>query len=505
MHTLGQYRGTVVSCRYAVPRALWGLECREKLRKTFESAIARTVLEHPLLQVGLIGANSRKPAWTPLESIDFRHHVEWKSVEDVAELEPLYKDVMQHHLDAEFTNLESQPCWRITILHRSAEAESLQVVYSWNHANHDGMGGKIFHQYLLKYLNETSNDDNKKALPFLKDRILKLPAATIAERFPPAQQDVTKFPISADYIFKELWHARPAILGSDRSTQATWAPIRPSTYKTEFRTFSLNRDDLARVLVGCRAHKTTLTGLFHALCFATLTAQLDKREAPAFVASTALNMRPFLPSRSPAYPWLEPNKTLANLVSSMEHRFGKEIAARMRCLVRDNDASNDEAPLDTELKTLIWQVAATVRSEIETRISLGIRNDITGMMKFVSDWRTYVQELSQKPRGDSWRVTNLGVLDGTLGAATPESQRQGQERDRGSRTDIPYGSWSIDHAEFVLSAEMPAVALVVAPIAVKGGDIVVSFSWQDCAIEAAFGERFVANIEKLTRQLATAS
>ena len=153
-----------MSCRYAVPQALSGPDSRKQLRETFESAIAHAVLEHPLLHVGLIGAPSRKPSWTRLETIDFRNHVEWKPVEDAAELEPLYRDTMQRHLDTEFPDLESRPGWRIAILHQLPEARSLQVIYSWNHTNHDGISAKIFHQAILRRLNEIHSGDDKKPL-----------------------------------------------------------------------------------------------------------------------------------------------------------------------------------------------------------------------------------------------------------------------------------------------------------------------------------------------------
>ena len=496
MHTLNLYRGTVVSCRYAVPRALSGPEARKQLRETFESAIARAVLEHPLLQVGLVGAASRKPAWTRLESIDFRNHVDWKPVEDTADLEPLYQDTIQQHLDTEFTDLEARPGWRIAILHRLPEAESLDVVYSWNHANHDGMGAKIFHQTLLRCLNEVNSGNGQKLVLGFQDRVLTLPASTIAERFTPTQHELVKFSTSTDYVLRGFCkESLPAVLTPKRTTHAAWAPIQTSPYKTPFRTFSLDAEGLGRVLSRCRQHGTTLTGLFHALALVALAAQLDAHEAPGFEGGTALSMRRFLPSKPPSYPWVEPDKTMGNFVSTMGHVFGKEVVASVRRLARDDDNS----PLGEDLEEVMWEVAATVRGEIENKIKTGVRNDIVGLIRFVTDWRTQLREMAQKPREHSWIVTNLGVLDG---AAPPQPQSEGANGDGEGDSESSSRYWSIDHAEFVLGSEVSAAALLISPIAVKGRDLVVAISWQDCVVETSFGDRFVANVERWIRHLA---
>lgn len=483
-HTLGQYIGTVIACRYAIPRALTNPDSQEKLVEVFESAIARTILEHPLLQVGLVGANSKKPAWTQLESVDLRNHVEWDFAENSARFDLLCRSALQFQLDTEFPNLESQPGWRISVLHQR-ESNVLEVIFSFNHANSDGMGGKIFHETLLRRLNETSIDDT---LPTLKDRILKVP--TVVDRFPPTQHQLTKFTMSTEFILRMLWRETlPPAITSKRTTHATWAPIRTSPYKTQFRSFNIDKQSLGHILAACRKHKTTITGLLHALSLTSLASQLEESKARAFEAASALSMRRFLPSQPSSHPWFEPNNTIGNLVSAMPHRFNTKTVAKIRSCIRDGGGS--DGSLSEALEATIWEIAAVVRTELEVRLKMGVKNDLTGVMKFVGDWHTQMQEQAQKPRVQSWVVSNLGVLDGGGSEGVVEEEKE--------------DGWSIDQAQFFLSAEVPAAALTVSPIAVKGKDLVVSVSWQDCVMDCAFGERFIANLERWSKQLGSAS
>ncbi len=502
MHTLGQYYGTLIACRYTIPPALASPDSHDELIEFFEFALARAVLEHPVLQVGLVGANPRKPAWTRLETVNFRNHITWQTAEDSTAFNTQRRIALQLHLDTEFTKLETQPGWRITVL-RQEGVGFLEVIFSWNHANSDGMGAKVFHQTLLRYLNKIESDE---ALPGFKDRVLRLP--TTIDRFPPTQHQLVKFTLTPEFVLKTgLRELVSPALAPKRSAQAAWAPILSSPYKTQLRWFSVDQECLARILLACRRHSTTITALLHVLCLASLASQLGEREARAFEAGTALTMRRFLPSRPPSHPWFEPDRAVGNLVSAMSHRFAPDLVARVRsCIVAPGDGDrdgNDDNLLGAEaLETAVWAVASAVRGEIVARLEMGVRNDITGMMKFVGDWRAQMRATARRPRALTWVVTNLGVLDGAAAAregggedvAGDDEQRAGEE-----------GRWSIDQAQFALSAEVASAVFMVSPIAVKGKELVVSCSWQDCVVDAGLGERLTANLERWIKQIGSAS
>ncbi|RYP10330.1 hypothetical protein DL765_008140 [Monosporascus sp. GIB2] len=487
-HTLQQYFGTAVACRYLVPPSLASPESYEKLVDIFESAVAQAVLEHPLLQVGIVGEHSKTPTWIQLGSVDFRNHVEWKAAESSEEFDRLFRQTLQSQLDTEFADLGSRPCWRMSVLHQK-EAGFLEVIYCFNHPASDGTGAKIFHQALLRCLNSRAADDARSRI--LKDRVLELPESL--DRFIPAQHKITKFPVTAGYAAKALWKdVRPPFLSKNPS-HATWAPYRTSPNKTRLGCFSIGQPALQRVLAECRRQRTTLTGLLHALCLISLAPQLGQSEARAFAAMTAVNTRQLLPSNPPAYPWLELNKAVGNFTSAIFHEFDEELVALVRSHARDGSPS--DLPPDERLKSVAWEVASAVRRKIEVDLRLGVKNSILSLMKFVDvlgGWKAHLKDHVRTPREQSWLVTNLGVLDGTIRGDTSEGTEDAE-------------AWRIAHAQFVLGADVASAVFQVSPIAVKGGDLVVYCSWQDCVVDSDLAERFVANLEKWMKHLGSPS
>ncbi len=66
MHTLDQYRGTLVACRYSLPSSLTH-------REALETQVVRS---QPHMQVGVIGEYTKRPVYVHLDHIDLRNHVD---------------------------------------------------------------------------------------------------------------------------------------------------------------------------------------------------------------------------------------------------------------------------------------------------------------------------------------------------------------------------------------------------------------------------------------------
>ena len=75
MYLLDQYRGTALSCRYAIPPRLAPAESRTQLKKTVKIAVVDIVMRHPMLQVGMMNATSKTPSWIQLQSLDLTQHI----------------------------------------------------------------------------------------------------------------------------------------------------------------------------------------------------------------------------------------------------------------------------------------------------------------------------------------------------------------------------------------------------------------------------------------------
>ena len=195
-----------------------------------------------------------------------------------------------------------------------------------------------------------------------------------------------------------------------------------------------------------------------------------------FASRTPYDLRHILPSNPPKFPWLKPKELMCNYVSVVDHEFNPQLVETIRSRI---DAHGPDAALSPQLMEIVWSVAARVRREIKERLDSGLHNDLIGIMKLVSDWRTQQKGEMHRTRYLSWLVTNLGVLDGKTGDA---AQRE--------------GGWSLHRAELILSAETPSAAFSASLMTVKDGDMCVTCSWQECVVDAKLGEGLVTDLKR---------
>lgn len=231
MYTLDQYRGTSVSCRYTIPPRMRTPETRTELVYTVEKAIAEVVLKHPVLQVGIVGADSKNPRWIQLHSLDLLNHIRWRNLSAAENFDELSSEVTASEVDGLFPDLQSRPGWRITIL-RQELTDILEIHFTWNHPHADGISAKIFMQDLFQTLNNQKLQSHKEE-GFALTTIL-LPESSPS--LPPPIEDVCKLPVSLGWIIKMAWEEfGPPSLAWTRPSLAKWAPIQLSPYKTQFR------------------------------------------------------------------------------------------------------------------------------------------------------------------------------------------------------------------------------------------------------------------------------
>ncbi|KAL7622637.1 Alcohol acetyltransferase [Parahypoxylon ruwenzoriense] len=486
MLSLDLYRGNMVTCQYTIPASLLSSPSSssspspnfELLQGTVESGIARLVLAHPFLRVGLRGESRRKPDWMSLESVDFRRHVQWHHVPSSATEEEYEREVegfIRGQLDERFLE--------------------------WGHAHTDGMSAKIWHEDLLRNLNELlRNKGTVDPLPELKDRILTIPPAAL-QLLPPLHT-LCKFPVSLGYALATLWRElKPPALASSSIksdvTSARWSPISVKPYKPQYRQFALSNAELGRVITMCRSKGTTLTGLLQALVMASLACRLTPEEAQGFLGVTIVNLRPLIEGEERAKKVLREVKEktgesvdlkrmMANYMTAMTHEFETQLVKDIRARAGSGEEGSASKDRIAALDQLVWSTAGRIRGEIQAKLDRGLKNDLLGLVKAVLDFRVLFKDMVKKPRAHSFAVTNLGVIDGNPGSGT----EVGADRE---------GGWSIDRAIFSVSPEVAGSAFTVCPIAVKGGELWVSCDWQDCAMDAALGDGVTADLEAWLR------
>jgi hypothetical protein len=478
MYLLDQYRGTVLSCRYAIPPRLALAESRTQLEKAVKVAVVDTIMKHPMLQVGMIDVTSKAPSWIQLPSLDLTQHIKWLYLGDDADFDQTVQETFRVQLDDRFPdNASEQPGWKITII-RQGDAPIMEVLLTWNHPQFDGAGAKVWHEDFLELLNTAENGAFERT--GLDGDILRLPGAP--PLLPTPIESLKSLPLDVKFLAKSVWEEfRPQFLNRDVS-QATWCPIRTSPYKTQFRAFFVDKTSLSAILTLCRQNKTTITGLLNGLALIAFALRLDSTVAPAFQSSTIMDHRRNLPPAPPDAPWGSSDRAVSNYVTQLPHRFETELVARIRSKLPAD--SSEGIDLCADLQRELWAVSAENRMEIVRKLETGLRNDLVGVFKYVTDWQKTMSDMAKKTRQFTWLVTNVGVLNG----GTSGDQK-----------------WSIDRAQFGLSAEIPAAAIEFAPISVAGQGMCVSANWPDCAVDVKFGERIMADLERWLAQLASQS
>jgi hypothetical protein len=492
MYLIDQYRGTIFSCRYEIPPRLAPIESRKKLEKVFKVAVVDTIMRHPMMQVGVRDATSKTPSWIQLESLDLTQHVKWLYVGENDDFEQTIQETVRTQLDDYFPDLSiKQPGWKITVI-RQGNAPSMEVLLTWNHNHFDGAGARVIHEDLLEILNNVEERAYERTS--LEFDTLKLPEAP--PLLPDPIESLMSLPVDLKYLAKAFWEeSRPQFLNRDVSN-ATWCPIHLSPYKTQFRAFFLDNASLLAILAHCRRNKTTITGLLNGLLLIAFSSHLDSAAAPAFQSSTMVDHRRNLPPAPPDAPWARSDRAVGNYVTQCLHKFDTELVARVRSKLQANTSEGSD--LSADLQRELWGVSAQNRQEIVNKLEAGLRNDIVGLFKYVTDWQKTMRDMAKKTRQFSWIVTNVGAMNGTTSTSTTTTQSptvSGSKSDDGQK-------WSISRAEFGLSAEIPAAAIEFAAVSVTGRGMCVSANWADCAVDATFGERIMADLERWMTQLA---
>ncbi|KAM0494779.1 hypothetical protein ACHAP8_008423 [Fusarium lateritium] len=474
---MSNFCGTAVTCRYVLPEHLIGGTV-ENAQEAFRMAVALTVIEHPMLQVGILNEDSAMPSWIELERIDLGTHVTWEKIQQPKDYDVSLKEAIGSQLDTWFTDVESKPGWRMSVLYPEGPLASLNVIFCWNHTNCDGVAGKIFHQSLLRNLNDPKVD---KELDSLKNNVLIL--ESVADRFPPPPEKLIKIPISWGFALSTIWkELRPPFLVSSDHTQVNWAPIHEGSYRTVFKTISIDDATLKRVVEKCRAHKTTIAGLLHALPLASLSLQLaegqkhHKNEAKSMYAITALDVRRFIPAESDAYPWHVPSTTMDNQMALCDHMFDENMVSELRA--KAQGISPDENVM-TKLEDIVWSAAAQARKDIQHKVDQGMSNDPLGLMGLVKDWRIQKKQQLKKPRVGAWGVSNLGTMDG----------------------EVEGSGWKIERAVFQLSCEITSPVFHISSMSVKGKELCVDISWQEGVIDTEIGNKLASDMEAWLRFL----
>ncbi|CAI6097303.1 unnamed protein product [Clonostachys chloroleuca] len=467
-HSKDLYCGTSLNCRYSIPPGLpSGLDT---LQARFDRAVARIVLDQPMLQVGVRTESRTRSVFLHVEKVDLANHLGLLEIPDEG-FQNAQDVSIRENVDRKFKELETVPGWRVAICKPSL-GDFVEVNFVFHHTITDGNGAKVFHELLLKHLISPTQPEE------LQGRIIHLRPEN-SQPFPPAMNLLCNFSLSGAFILKQVWQEKRPLPAAMRDTfLAHWAPLKPGPATTRRRTNAADAGTLQRLLKTCREHETTLTALMHAMCLVSLADRLGREEAPGFTGQSALDLRRFAPVTPDG---VLTHELILNIVSVMPHYFDEKYVGKIRDRILGKDAMME----DTE--EMIWGAAKIVRQELKDRLSCGLKNEMIGLLRYVSDWETEKKKRIKRPREYAWLLSNIGVLKGGHAEANAASSEP--------------TNWQIEQGQFSLSSEVTGSAFGVSAVGVERGGLCIDVSWQAGIYDDSLGEGLADDIGKWLKEL----
>lgn len=449
-HALGFYRCVANTCRYSVPLAhLRG----RAIRQVFETALASVVLAIPSLSVGIVGEESSSPQFVQRPSINLGDHLEYlEAGGDSGTREVNLLNLLETQHDQLWLDVEHRPAWKLTVVVRDVTPKNgvlvLDAVFAVHHAIADGRSTALFHARLLEELNRPQADPPAQ----LPGGILDI---TGNRRLVPPQEQLVKFTTSWSFLVRTLWRELgPAwFQGPQDATPWSGQPITREPCRTRLRLVVIPAATVPLVLAACRAHRTTLTPFLHALALASFASRVPAEAAEAFRSSTPIDLRPFI-SKDGSPP------------SGNRGRFGMFVSGHFQTY----DSSTITALREGLSEDKIWRAAADLRRDMKQHLENVPRDDIMGMLGYVSDWQKFWLSKVGKRRQDTWEVSNIGSMPGGHGRGVTEETTE---------------SWTIERSIMSQGATVAGAAVSISVAGIAEGEISLALGWQEGTIETS--------------------
>ncbi|KAK4183322.1 alcohol O-acetyltransferase 1 [Podospora australis] len=456
-HALGFYKSVINTCRYTVSRTkLQGLP----VRNVFEEAIASVILKTPSLSVGIVGQDTPNPYFCAVPTVDLRCQLRYTELpvgDDHGQNSALLGLIEEQH-DQFWPSIESRPPWKAIIVSQGADGDLLyfNVIFAAHHSIADGRSTAAFHAMLLDELLQPS------ARPALSSGHVLTVSGN--RKLKPPLEGLVSFPKSWAFLSKTLFRELgPVWLQKRLPIPWTGNNITREPYKTHLRLVTIPATSAPRVLAACRKHRVTLTPLIHALVLVSLAKHIP--HARAFRSSTPIDLRPFI-----QWQVEEPQIPFGVFITTQAHLFEHETISALQ---------------DDRIDDTMWSIASTLRNDMKQHLQSVPRDDIMGMLSWVSDWKKFWLQKIGARREDTWEVSNIGSL-----AVTPLED-----------TDAGAGGWRIERSILSQGATVAGAAIGVNVAGVTGGSICISLSWQHGIVESGVVEGLAAYLQQSFDQL----
>ena len=413
---------------------------------TYLPALKFCVERHPLLGAAIRGHETETPVFVRPASLDLRDHIRIVRQEDTAKEEQLLKQFIIDCNDAPFERLDLHPPWRISVVALSSQDPSWErcfITFAYSHSHGDGKSGLLFHRTFLEGLNRV-NFSTITSVMQLSPKPLPTPL-----------DDSLR--ISWSYLLGPLFgHYLPAfipkLLGMPTAitpvTSTTWTGVPmfhyPNTFHTCMEIIYIDGEVLNNALVTCRKHNAKLTAFMHQAILAALQKHLPDKD---FVSQTPIDLRKCLPGT---------RDNDMGLFASTTYILTKA----------------DSTPLDTpEAHHNLMHAAAQMTAQLASSATKTTDQPI-GLLRYIRNMRAWTLGQLGKDRDTSYELSNIMSFDPT---GAPEN----------NDTNNP---WRVKRVIFSQPANVTGSPISFSTASVRGGELVITASWQPGALGVAGDE-----------------
>ncbi|KAF4981259.1 hypothetical protein FZEAL_2885 [Fusarium zealandicum] len=411
-----------------------------KSRSSYFHPLRRCIETHPFFSVTVGDKDTDKAFYQRVASVNLEDHI--SIIDDPAvSTDPLgaIGKSLEPELDLPF--LAGIPPWRIVVL--PLQPSQCFIAFSFSHMIGDGPTGVAFHKTFLAGCRETPESKPSS--------VITPPANPLSAPFDtPERLPISWSFLLAPFIANFIPHFIVKLLGLRVSgssvDEGTWtgAPMffDPETYQNKLRIREVEAPLLENAVQASRDHDAKLTGTIHNLIARALSKAIPAPNITNFVSQTAINMR-----RSIGIS----NDVTGNFASGCYVAYPR---------------SNATGPLTEEE----WASASSSTKEFATSAHK-LEDQAIGLLRYLPSIRKWTLTKLGKQRDSSFDMSNVGSFDASEGASTAD-----QEQAR------------ITKMVFSQPGQVISCPIAFNFVAVKGGSLVYTVTWQPGALGLGVSE-----------------
>ncbi|EEP77598.1 predicted protein [Uncinocarpus reesii 1704] len=432
----------------------------EKLRLT-------SVGEHPILSAVPVGEDTNSPYFVRLPEIDLAKSIffdtwncdfaqELDGEDDGTSSESWgrkFDEFIESQHDTPFT--PGLPFWRLHIIPGSRDEQRFIAVFVYHHALGDGSSGKAFHTTFLRAL-----PDALAFNPGEVEKIVKTPNKPLL----PTLEALRSLQLSFFYILKVIFNTK---LWPRRDPELWTGEKIHLPLKNKMHHITVPEKKTAVLKRLCRKHGATITAALQTLVARALFAHLPN-QFKKLHCSGAVSTRRWLPR---------------DIVT--DDSIGVWVLDFSEDYTREAVAGQPSFP---------WDEAQRSRKTIETFLHSQGRNTNVALLKFVRDYhRDLLTSMIGKDRGASFEVSNIGMLTDPTSFSGLHSNENDKHPGGASQ---PLQKPRIGRMIFSQSGNVAGCAVNVSVITGGDGCLVLTFCWQESAVETGLVKAVIEQVQK---------